>query len=81
LLGRYLRVRSDIVDLPAFSVHADAGELLDWIGSAPRPSAATFVVHGEPAASNALARTIRTELHRLAVVPRHGERVRLDLAR
>jgi metallo-beta-lactamase family protein len=81
LLGRYLRVRSEIVDLPAFSVHADAGELLDWIGSAPRPSAATFVVHGEPAASHALARTIRTQLDRLAVVPRLGERVRLDLAR
>ena len=81
LLGRYVRVRSEVVDLPVFSVHADAGELLDWVAAAPSPPATTYVVHGEPVAAAALARSIGDRLDATAVVPRQGERVRLDLMR
>ena len=47
LLGRYVRVRASIIDLPAFSVHADAPELLAWVAAAPRPPDNIYVVHGE----------------------------------
>jgi metallo-beta-lactamase family protein len=77
MLGRYVRVRATVVDLPAFSVHADADELMAWLSTAAREPRGVFIVHGEPAASEALARRIEDELDWSAVVPRHGERVRL----
>jgi metallo-beta-lactamase family protein len=78
MLGRYVPVRAEIVDFPQFSVHADAAELLDWVAAAAEPPDTVYVVHGEAPASAALARDIREKLVWNAVVPRHGERVRLD---
>lgn len=75
LHGSYVRVRAEIVDVGAFSVHADAGELLDWLRSSERLPEQVFVVHGEPDASAALARQISLELDVIAVVPTAGERV------
>jgi len=77
MFGRYVPVRAEIVDLGGFSVHADADELLAWLGRAPSAPEVTFVVHGEPAPAETLARRIHSELARPAVVPRHLERVRL----
>lgn len=76
--GRYVPVRADIVSIPDFSVHADADELIAWLGRAPRPPRTVYVVHGEPASSAALVRRIRHELGWVAVVPSYAERVRLD---
>lgn len=78
IMGRYVRVRAEIVDLPVFSVHADSAELLEWVGSARKTPDTVYVVHGEPAASAALATAITASLDWTAVVPRFGERVRLD---
>ncbi|HEU5036606.1 MAG TPA: MBL fold metallo-hydrolase [Nocardioides sp.] len=75
--GRYVPVRAEIVDVPTFSVHADADELLAWLSSAREPEV-VYVVHGEPHSSAALARRIDEELGWCAVVPRLGEHVRLD---
>jgi metallo-beta-lactamase family protein len=79
--GEYVPVRAEIVDAQGWSVHADADELLGWLGAAPEPPGVVYVVHGEPAASAALARRIGAELGWLAVVPRDGERVRVPSAR
>jgi metallo-beta-lactamase family protein len=76
--GRYVPVRAEVVDLPGFSVHADADELLGWLSLLPDEPDAVFVVHGEPDASAALARRVEEELGWLAVVPELGERVRVD---
>ena len=78
MLGRYVRVRATVVDIPAFSVHADASELLAWVAAAPREPANVYVVHGEPAAAATLASSIAATMECAAVVPRLGERVRLD---
>jgi metallo-beta-lactamase family protein len=78
LLGRYVPVRAEVVDLPSFSVHADADELLRWLGTATDPPAAGYVVHGEPEAAAALADTAFTRLGWNAVVPDYGERVRIE---
>lgn len=75
--GEYVPVNAEVVDVAGFSVHADADELLAWLGSAPQPPKVVYVVHGEPAASAALAHRIGAELGWLAVVPRDGERVRV----
>lgn len=76
--GRYVPVRAEIVDVPYFSVHADAEDIVGWLGRAPEPPEIVYVVHGEPSASAALARRIGEDLGWPAVVPRLGERVRLD---
>jgi metallo-beta-lactamase family protein len=78
LLGRYVPVAAEIVDVPAFSIHADRGELTSWLATAPRPPDTTYIVHGEPGASAALRDPIDKELGWVTVVPTFGERVRLD---
>lgn len=76
--GRYVRVRAEIVVDDEFSAHADADEVIDWLGRMPAEPRTAFVVHGEGAASAALVRRIEEDLGWAAVVPRLGERIRLD---
>jgi metallo-beta-lactamase family protein len=76
--GRYVPVHAEIVQIPDFSVHADGDELVTWLSRAPRPPHTVYVVHGEPRSASALAHRITEDLHWCAVVPRLGERVRLD---
>lgn len=78
MLGHYIPVHADIVDLPAFSVHADRDELVAWLATAEEPPETVFITHGEPAASESLQSTITDKLGWNAVVPRYLERVRLD---
>ena len=78
MLGHYVRVRADIVDGGAFSVHADRDELLGWLATASGRPDAVYVVHGEPRSSNALRTQIERRFDWQAVVARHLERVRLD---
>jgi metallo-beta-lactamase family protein len=77
MMGKYVRVRSQIVNLPMFSVHADASELLAWVGRASPAPETVYVVHGEPEAATALAKAITTSLDLTAVVPSFGELVRV----
>lgn len=76
--GRYVPVSAEVVDGAGFSVHADSEELLGWLGAAPSAPRTTFVVHGELAESEALQREIAARFGWNAIVPQHGERVRLD---
>ena len=78
LLGHYLTVRAEVVDLPAFSVHADHDDLLRWLGTAAGEPDTTYVVHGEPQAATALRDAIEEDLRWNAIVPTYGERVRID---
>lgn len=75
--GRYVPVRAEVVDVGGFSAHADSTQVLDWLSGSRAPRCA-FVVHGEPEASEALAATLRDKLDWTSVVPRFGERVRVD---
>lgn len=76
--GRYVPVRADVAVVDEFSVHADAYELMHWLGQLEKPPRACYVVHGEPSAAQALADRLDHQLGWCAVVPRHRERVRLD---
>jgi metallo-beta-lactamase family protein len=68
IFGKYVPVRAEIVNLPVFSAHADADELISWMAAAPSVGI-TYVVHGEPEASAVLRDAVENELDRLAVVP------------
>ncbi len=72
--GEYIPVRAEVVEVDAFSAHADADDVLAWLSGAPQP-AATYVIHGEAVAAVALRKRIDTELGWTAVVPAPGERV------
>ncbi len=78
LLGGYVPVHAEIVELPTFSVHADRTELVDWLRTAETAPDAVYIVHGEPGASTALRAGIDQELGWNAVVPTFGERVRVE---
>jgi metallo-beta-lactamase family protein len=72
--GRYIPVKAEVVVVDAFSAHADSDELVAWATSGPEPSA-TYLVHGEPEASAALAERLSVEHGWCAVVPHDGEHV------
>ncbi|WP_280191376.1 MBL fold metallo-hydrolase [Delftia sp. PS-11] len=76
LLGDDIEVRASVHTLGGFSAHADQKALLGWAGAFKRAPARTFVVHGEAAASQALAAALRQQSGWQAaevVVPREGE--------
>ncbi|MFM1989063.1 MAG: hypothetical protein RJA99_2020 [Pseudomonadota bacterium] len=66
-------VRAEVVTVQGLSAHADADDLLRWARSMPGTPLRAFVVHGEPAASSALAARLRTELGWTVDVPAQGE--------
>ncbi|MEE1816733.1 MBL fold metallo-hydrolase [Streptomyces sp. SP18ES09] len=74
MFGEYVPVRAEVAVVPHFSAHADAEQIVDWLRGAPAPHA-TYLVHGEPAASASLRDRIDRELGWTAVVPRSGEAV------
>jgi len=73
--GQDIPVLAEVVDIEAFSVHADRSELLDWLGSPRQRPAAAFLVHGEEQAATDLAATIRQRLGIPAVVAEHGQTI------
>ena len=75
--GEYIPVRAEVASLDMFSAHADRDELLRWLGGFEAAPKTTFVVHGEPAASDEFRHCIAEKLGWNARVPEHGERVEL----
>jgi metallo-beta-lactamase family protein len=78
MLGHYVRVRAEVVDLGAFSVHADQHELVEWLDTAVRAPETVYLVHGEPEATRELQRVIEARSDQGVVIAGDGERVRLD---
>lgn len=73
--GRTVPVRAHVAEIEAFSVHADADELLAWVTACDPLPRKVMLNHGEPDASAALAERIRHELGVDVIVPTVGERV------
>ena len=76
--GEYVPVRAQVKNLDMLSAHADADEILRWLHGFQRPPRMTYLVHGEPTASDTLRRRIEEELHWRCAVAEHGERVELS---
>jgi metallo-beta-lactamase family protein len=75
--GQEVPVRAKIVTLDGLSAHADREEILGWLSGFKRPPAQTYIVHGEPRASENLVQAIQTRLGWQVQVARDGEQVRL----
>ena len=78
MLGDYVPVAAEIVDVPGFSSHADRGKFSTGFKLATVRPQIVYIVHGEPPASEALRARITHELGWNAVVPRNLEQVRID---
>jgi metallo-beta-lactamase family protein len=75
--GEYVPVHADVRNLDMLSAHADADEVLRWLHGFKAAPRMTFVVHGEPSASDALRHRIEEELGWRCMVPDHAQKVEL----
>ncbi len=74
ILGEDIAVKAQVHFVPGLSAHADREQLLDW-ASHFRPPHATFLVHGEPEAIDALKAEFGRRLRFNVVVPRNTRRM------
>ena len=73
--GAWIPVAARIERVDSMSAHADANEIMHWLGGFTAPPKQTFIVHGEPAAQDALGARIQAELGWAHKAPEHQERV------
>ena len=59
--GREVGVSAEIHHIDSMSAHADSAEILRWLSHFITPPDATYLVHGEPTALNALQARITAE--------------------
>lgn len=71
--GKEVEVKAQIEQINSFSVHADAGEIIDWIATATEKPARVFVVHGEPDSASALENLIEQKLAIPCTVPKDNQ--------
>jgi metallo-beta-lactamase family protein len=78
IFGEPVRVRAEIANLDEISGHADQNELLAWIRPMAPHLKKVFLVHGEPAQSEALAKVLISQ-HGLDVsIPARGDSFTLE---
>jgi metallo-beta-lactamase family protein len=78
MLGEIIPIKAEVKTIDGFSAHADQSEILRWLGSFKKPPKKTFVIHGEPPASKALATLLREKMRWKVELPRNGETVVLS---
>ncbi len=71
--GQDVPVRAEVVELPQFSAHADRNELTRWASGLTAAPRQTFIIHGEPAASQALRDLFQARFHWPITLPKYGE--------
>ena len=77
MYGHDVHVRARIETIENLSAHADYGEILAWLKQFSKAPGHTFMVHGEPRASEALRQRVTQELHWNAAVPTYLQQVAL----
>lgn len=78
IFGQWVPVQARIARLNGMSAHADADEILKWLGTFPSAPTTTYIVHGEPKAQDALQARITKELGWKAHAPQPDETVEVD---
>jgi len=77
VFGQVVPVHARIACLDSLSAHADADELIDWLGEMSPPPSMVSVVHGEATTADTFRRRIRDDLGWRASVPGEGQQVRI----
>ncbi len=73
LFGTYVPARAEIAEISSLSAHADQKEILNWISNFEKPPQRTFLVHGEPNASEGLRVRLRDRFGIIAHIAKMGE--------
>jgi len=71
-------VRARIERIDSMSAHADADEIMRWLGGFTTPPSLTCLVHGEPVAMEALKARIERELHWTVAMPLQGQGIAIE---
>ena len=77
IYGDYVPIRAQVAALEQFSDHADPPELLQWLRTFRNQPGTTYLVHGEPDASNQLRELMTRELTWNVQVAQYLEKVDL----
>ncbi len=78
IFGESMRLRAEVEVINELSGHADQGELMGWLRPIAGGVRRVFLVHGEPAAQDALKQAITAEFHIPVECPARGETFQLD---
>lgn len=78
--GQEVPIRAEVVPMQTLSAHADADEIIQWLRGFKRAPKHTYVVHGEPNASDVLRRRISLELGWSVSVPEYRDSAELGAA-
>ena len=79
IFGQDVAVNAEVVSLQGMSAHADAGQLVDWLRTAPSAPKRVYLTHGEPAPADLLRQRIESDLGWAAEVPRLGQVINLSV--
>ena len=71
--GSDVAIEAEVIEIENLSAHADAEELLGWLGTFAAPPRNTFIVHGEPPAADALRQQIERRLRWHVTMPEYRE--------
>jgi metallo-beta-lactamase family protein len=76
--GEDIPVRAEVVNVDAFSAHADYEELIGWLKNMKQAPSRLFLTHGEPAAAESFKSNIKKYLGWESVIARDLEEVSLS---
>jgi metallo-beta-lactamase family protein len=72
-----IAVRAKVFTINGFSAHAGQSQLIDWLGRFKTKGMRLFLIHGEYAAQQELAKVIKTRFRFDAAIPDYLEEVTL----
>jgi metallo-beta-lactamase family protein len=75
--GEDVPVRAEVVNVDAFSAHADRDELINWLGNFKKAPKQLFLTHGEASAADELKARIREKLSWDAEIARDLQEINL----
>lgn len=79
ILGEIIPVRAKIEKIGGYSAHKDSDSLLEFVAHSTESLKKVFVVMGEPKASLFLAQRLRDYLGLMAVAPKAGQTIEIDI--
>jgi metallo-beta-lactamase family protein len=76
--GAFVPVEAEVIQIDAFSAHADQAGLLGWLRDSGKPPRQVFITHGEAVAADTLRSSVQNELGFSAHVPEYLESIQLE---
>ena len=77
--GQLVPIKAHVENISGLSAHADYNEIMAWLMGFNKPPLKTFIVHGEPQASKALADKIKARFGWDIEIPEFGSSYCLDM--